>query len=134
MPRESTPAFSPGFRLSALDVAVLVIGGATAAGLAVVEPWIGFVIAFVVAHFFLFCNVIRMARPLELVWSVIFTLLAAGTIVAGTPGWLATTGLMLAVTAVVIGLELRKPSYHGLGWRRINPGLPEWWSARHAVE
>ena len=42
--------------------------------------WQGFVVGFVVAHFFLFCNVVRMARPLEFLWSGIFVALAAATI------------------------------------------------------
>jgi hypothetical protein len=24
---------------------------------------------------------------------------------------------------------LKKPSYHGVGWRCINPELPAWWEA-----
>ena len=25
-------------------------------------------------------------------------------------------------------LELRKPSYHGIFWQKLNPKLPEWFS------
>jgi hypothetical protein len=32
----------------------------------------------------------------------------------------------------VVIVEMRKPSYHGVGWQRINPGLPAWWDARVA--
>lgn len=34
--------------------------------------WLGFIVAFVVGHFFVFCNIFRVARPLELAWSGVF--------------------------------------------------------------
>lgn len=124
--------FAPGFRLSGLDVIILVIGVVTALALATVVWWWGFVIGFVLGHFFLFCNVVRMARPLELAWAGVFVVLAAATVAAETPGWLVTASASLVVTAVVVVVEMRKPSYHGLGWQWINPGLPAWWESRMA--
>lgn len=126
----STPAFSPGFRLSSLDVCVLVAGTTAAVALATVTWWWGFVVAFVLVHFFLFCNVVRMARPLELTWAAVFVVLASTTIALDTPGWLATAIASLVATVAVIVVEVRKPSYHGVGWRRINPELPAWWETR----
>jgi len=124
MPRHQ---FQPGFRFSALDVLVL-IGSAIGAGAALaLVPWVGFVIAFVVAHFFLFCNIFRIARALELAWAALFVLLAAGTVVIDFPGWTITAGISLAATVVVVVVEMRKPSYHGVFWQRINPGLRLWW-------
>ena len=120
--------FAPGFRLSVRDVIVIVIGAAAAAYLATIEPWWGFIVAFVVAHFFLFCNVVRMARPFELAWAATFVALASATLLTEAPGWPITTGASLAVTLVVVVLQMRKPSYHGLGWQRINPQLQTWWS------
>lgn len=90
--------------------------------------------AFVLAHFFLFCNVFRLARPLELVWAAVFVALAAGTLAIDIPGWPATAAISLCVTVVVIPLEMRKLSYHGVGWERINPGLRSWWESRGAEE
>jgi len=121
--------FAPGFRLSVLDAIVLVIGVAAAFALATVVPWWGFMVAFVVAHFFLFCNVVRMARPLELAWAGVFLAFAAATIALDAPGWPITTSISLVATAVVVGIQMRKPSYHGVGWQRINPGLRAWWDA-----
>jgi hypothetical protein len=132
MTAAASPKFSPGFRLSALDVAVLILGAGTTAWLARSEPETAFVIGYVVGHFFLFCNVLRMARSLELIWAAVFTVLAAGTTISGWPGWSATVVGSLTTTAIVAAIELRKPSYHGLGWRRINPRLSEWWTARHS--
>jgi hypothetical protein len=124
------PDFAPGFRLSVSDLVVLIAGSVAALLLAGMVWWWGFVIGFAVGHFFLFCNVVRMARPLELVWAGAFVLLAASTIALGQPGWPLTICLSLALTALVVALQMRKPSYHGLGWQRINPGLPAWWQAQ----
>lgn len=96
--------------------------------------WWGFVLAFVLGHFFLFCNVVRMARPLELLWGGVFVTLAGATIVLETPGWLLTVLLSLVVTGVVVVVEMRKRSYHGVGWQWVNPGLPVWWESRSAKE
>jgi hypothetical protein len=119
--------FCPGFRLSKLDVFVL-IAGTVAAGVATLFVWwVGYVIALVIGHFFLFCNVFRLARPLELAWAAVFVVLAGATVAVGWPGWLVTTLATLATTAIVVALEMRKPSYHGVLWQRINPGLKTWW-------
>jgi hypothetical protein len=93
------------------------------------EFWWGFLVAFVVAHFFLFCNVVRMARPYELAWAAVFLPLASSTMLAGAPGWPVTTAASLAVTVAVVVLQMRRPSYHGVAWQRVNPGLPTWWEA-----
>lgn len=127
-----TPDFQPGFRLSPLDVAVLVGGSILSVVLWQQTWWIGFVVAFVVGHFFLFCNIVRMARPLELVWAAVFVTLAGATVVTETPGWAATIAVSLMTTVIVVIIELRKPSYHGIGWRYINPTLPNWWDS-HVV-
>lgn len=119
--------FAPGFRLSALDVAVLVAATIGAVLLWKMTWWWGFVLGFVVAHFFLFCNVIRMARPLELIWALIFLVLAGATIINGSPGWTITTIASLFVTVIAVAIEMRKPSYHGAGWQWLNPALPAWW-------
>ena len=47
-------AFQPGFRLSTLDVVILIVGGVASAYAVTVDQWLGVAIAFVVMHFFLF--------------------------------------------------------------------------------
>ena len=86
------------------------------------------VIGVPVAHFFLFCNVFRISRPLELLWAGVFLILAGSTVVWNAPGWPATVIVSACVAVAVVVAEMRKPSYHGVGWRRINPRLPEWWA------
>jgi len=126
------PAFCPGFRLSVIDGFVLVVGVAGTIVLSMIVWWWGIVLAFVLGHFFLFCNVVRMARPLELLWGGVFVALAGATIAFETPGWLVTALLSLGVTLTAVVVEMRKPSYHGVGWQLINPGLPAWWESRLA--
>ena len=130
VPHADAPTFAPGVRLSSADVIVLLFGAVAATALALLTWWWGFVVAFVVGHFFLFCNVFRIGRTSELLWALVFVLLVAGTIAADSPGWAITVAVSLSLTAVLVLIEMRKPSYHGIGWQRINPELPAWWQAR----
>ncbi|MCE9548023.1 MAG: hypothetical protein K8T25_21325 [Planctomycetia bacterium] len=118
--------FAPGFRLSKFDVGVLVVGAAAAIAAGMIVWWIGFLIAYVTGHFFLFCNVFRISRPLELTWAGIFVALAAGSAAIDVPGWIVTVAASLCVTIAVVVIEMRKPTYHGIGWKRINPSLRGW--------
>jgi hypothetical protein len=122
--------FSPGFRLSIVDALVIAAATIGAVALGSIDWTWGFVIGFVVCHFFLFCNVVRMSRPLELTWGAVFVALSAATITTGAPGWVATTAISIAVTTALVIVQVRSPSYHGIGWQRINPELPEWWQSR----
>lgn len=126
----STRPFSPGFRLSVMDMIVLVAGVIGSLLAAKVESWLGMATAFTVGHFFLFCNVFRMSRPLELAWAALFLLLTGSTAIMQQPGWFASFALSLAGTVVVVVFQMRQPSYHGIGWKIINPQLPQWWQAR----
>jgi hypothetical protein len=124
--------FSPGFRFSALDGVVLVIGVVGVVAVSVIEWWLGLAVGIPLAAFFVFCNVFRVSRPLELLWAGAFIALVAATILWGVPGWWATALGSALVAAVAVAAEMRRPSYHGVGWRHINPGLPSWWKARAA--
>ena len=130
MPRPTTRTFSPGFRLSAVDVGILVAGAIGAVALGRLDPWAGVAVAFVVGHFFLFCNVLRMSRPPELVWAVAFAGMAVTAVVFGAVSWPAVFAGSATLTVVLVVIECRRPSYHGVGWRRLNPRLPAWWASR----
>lgn len=119
--------FTPGFRLSASDILVLIIALLASVLIGSTNFWLGSVIAFVVSHFFLFCNIFRVSRLLEFLWAGAFLVLGIGTVCYSSPGWPATFALTLAVTIVVVVMEMRKPSYHGIMWQRVNPQLREWW-------
>lgn len=125
-----TPEFRPGFRLSAMDVLVLVAGASGAALAWQVAVALAVLVAAAVLHFFLFCNVFRVARRPELAWSGVFLAAVLAQRTLGVP-WPAVVGVVAATTVGVIWREMRKPSYHGVLWQRINPDLPAWWSGRH---
>jgi hypothetical protein len=88
----------------------------------------------VVGNFFLFCNVFRVARALELIWAVFATVLTITAAVTGFPGWTLTAICCGLATALVIVYEMKKTSYHGWGWKIINPELPAWWDAQNPDE
>lgn len=123
--------FAPGMRLSGLDIGVLLATGAGCGWIAVESsPLVAGGIAFVVGHFFLFCNVFRFRRAPELIWAAVFTGLAAATILLQTPGWMATFAISALLTVVLVAIEMRHPSYHGLFWRQVNPRLPDYWQSK----
>lgn len=125
----SHTAFKPGFRLSFIDATVLMAGAVGSWLLAQETWWVGGAVAFVVGHFFLFCNVFRIARTPELLWAGTFVLLSSATILWGLPGWPATFSASFLLACALIVREMRKPSYHGIAWRRVNPDLRKWWDS-----
>jgi hypothetical protein len=127
--RVDTRTFSPGLRFSKLDAIILFVGIYIAADTAAVMLWPGIAICFVIAHFFLFCNLIRMDRSSELVWAALIVILFTFTIRTGRPPWPLTLAIAFLGAAFLIFIELRKPSYHGVFWRLINPNLPQWWDS-----
>jgi len=122
--------FQPGFRLSEMNVGILILGICSSVLLARFDERLGVATLFVLAHFFLFCNVLRMSRPLELIWAGFFVLLAGCTFTFGLPSWTITLAAMLAVTLILAFVQILLPSYHGVLWRKINPNLEQWWDAR----
>jgi hypothetical protein len=88
------------------------------------------IVGMVVGHFFLFCNVFRISRMPELVWAAVFTVLTMGTLAVNFPGWTGTVSLSVLLAVLLIFQEMKRSSYHGVAWRRINPGLPAWWRSR----
>jgi hypothetical protein len=123
----SRTQFLPGFRFSAMDAVVLCLGAATAWFLGSIIWWAGVAVIFVVGHFFLFCNVFRIARGSEYTWAGAFVLLAACTLITEQPGWPGVFMVCLGLSTFLIWRETRKKDYHGIFWQRWNPGLQEWW-------
>jgi len=125
--------FKPGVRFSAADFLMLVVAGGFAWWAYDRGPWLAWVTLYVVGNFFLFCNVFRIGRSAELAWSVVFVALTGIRLRTGSISWSTIYGTTAALTALLVGLEMRKASYHGVGWSRINPGLKDWWLARRAT-
>lgn len=122
-------AFSPGPRLSALDVVVLSAAGACASWAAyALGPGLGVVLGLPAACFFLFCNVFRVGLTLELWWAVAYLPITSVMLAQLIP-WQLGVGLAVLLCAAVIAIAMRSPTYHGLGWQRVNPELRERWDA-----
>ena len=100
--------FNLGFGMSAIDGVVIVVGIVGTVGLCSTAWWLGFIVAFVVGHFFVFCNVFRVARPLEFAWSGVFVVLKYCTVMFGMPNWAVVIGCSFLTTVVVVGLEMRR--------------------------
>lgn len=125
---ELDASFQPGFRISVLDGIVLVAGAVGAMTTWQYFPWLGYSIACVVGHFFLFCNVVRMSRGLELLWSLVFLAWTCFAVFQEEPYWWSVAVLgTFAATVICVVVAMLKRSYHGVFWHKINPRLPEWW-------
>ncbi len=125
--------FKPGFRISKIDMFVLVVGVLSAGYCYQISPVVSFVIIFVIGHFFIFCNITRMSRVPELIWAGTFLLLAGSSVSTGEPSWLLTFSLSILVTFILIILETRKPGYHGIFWKTLNPNLPQWFEEKNTT-
>ncbi len=115
-----------GLWLSVFDAGVLATGAiATAFAWRAVGVF-ALLIPFVIGHFFLFCNIFRVPRNLELTWAATFIVGAALWLsVAIVPLWLVISVQGL-VTVSIIVLAMRRPSYHGVFSRRLNPHIDEY--------
>lgn len=69
-----------------------------------------------------------MSRIFELVWAFIFSILAVFCYKTGAPSSLWVAIISLSLTLVMVVLEVRKPSYHGIFWQKFNPDLPNWFN------
>jgi len=109
------PRFEPGFRASFTDLCAIATAAVAAAALFRSFRTASVIILVTTLHFFLFCNVFRIRRRPELIWVSAFFLLSVATIRLGIPGWPATIDASLLAAAALIALEMRHPSYHGIG-------------------
>jgi hypothetical protein len=127
-------SFQPGIRLAAGDIMMLAVAGAFAWwAYDHMGVWLTKVTAFVVGNFLLFSNVFRVNRTMELMWTIVFVCLAAARLRMGLLEWSTIFAISGALTIAIILIEMRKPSYHGVGWETINPGLREWWLKEKAA-
>jgi hypothetical protein len=135
---EKKPPYA-GFRMSLYDWLFVITTAIATIPLVAYAGAFGWLLPYVVGHFFLFCNVFRVRRRLELIWAAIFVCVFALCIYAGTNGVLPmmirSAGSinpfppMLAqmnVTIIFIILTLRHESYHGIAWKKFNPTLTGW--------
>lgn len=125
----SNRAFKPGFRLSVLDIAFILLGVAGACFFINSSPNFSVIILFVLVHFFLFCNIVRMSRASELIWAVVFVLLCLASLKLQWVPFYLVFLLSILVTSMLVASEVQKKSYHGVAWRRLNPNLQNWFES-----
>ncbi len=119
-PLGHTRRSQPGFRFSPRDAAVI---GVFSLATAWLWGWVGslsLLLFGVLVHFFLFCNVFRVRTRYELIWASSLLLNAGAWQLADALSWQRLLGSQILVTALVIGAELRSPSYYGIGHRWIH--------------
>jgi hypothetical protein len=116
----SSPPRTSGFRLSISDALVLLIAAAGAWWLHRAGHELWWIVAAVVGHFFLFCNVFRVRRSLELCWAAAFIINMGWWMAQDRIGWLPAMAWQAPISLAVIGIEILSPSYHGIGSRWIN--------------
>ncbi len=121
--------FKPGFRLSTLDILILVVSAVAAISLWGVSSKFSTVIVFVVLHFFYFCNITRMSRVPELIWAAGFVLIVGLGVHNDILSLSLAFLICLSLTCLLTILEIRKPSYHGLFWSKLNPNLQQWFES-----
>ena len=135
MEKDATHGYRPrslGMQFSAADALVLIL-----AGLAIWALWIpvqefACLVGFVVAHFFLFCNVFRIHRKYELAWAAIFVINVVFGLATHAWGLVDAMLLQAPLTVVMIVAEMRSLRYHGVGCRIINAKQVVEWSKASA--
>lgn len=113
------PLWRPhGFRISWIDCVVIMTTVAlTWSQWAATEGLIA-ILPITFGHFFLFCNVFRIHRNLELIWASCF-MVAAGTWIVLQPlAWWWLLAGMSPITITLITIEIKHERYHGVGSRR----------------
>ena len=119
-----------GFRFFRTDIGVLAgLAGLTVWFLRAV-PELAWLPPLVGGHFFLFCNVVRLCRRLELLWAAVFLLNVAAWAARGDLRLLPILLGQFPVTVVLVAWEIRQPRYHGVWADRLNPRLGDYLRSR----
>lgn len=73
----------------------------------------------VLGHFFLFCNVFRISRNLELLWSALFMCNVGIWAGLGSFVWMKILLTQTPVTILFIALTVFGEDYHGIGYSMV---------------
>lgn len=120
-----------GFRLSRVDLIVVSLTMIASFEITRRDLPFAWILACVVGHFFLFCNVFRVRRSYELMWAAVFLLNVAYWMAFHLSlEWLPPLLTQLPFTIAVIAAEIRSPQYHGTFAEKWNPRLDEYLAAR----
>lgn len=119
-----TPSRAPGARLAVSDLAVLAAGAAGTAALHARAPALAWLPGFVLGHFFLFCNLVRLRTHKELLWCAVFLANFAAHAAQGDPCGAAILAWQLPVTLALVASEVASPGYRGLGYAALGKSPP----------
>lgn len=103
-----------GFRFSRADALVLVAGAALTFALWPTLGSYALLVPVALGHFFLFCNVFRVRRGVELLWAGVFLANFAAWGLLGRFSWARVLLTQLPVTLAILVVEVRHPRYHGI--------------------
>lgn len=117
-----------GMRLSGMDMCVMVL--ATIGGFLLVpySDSYSVLIPYVVYHFFLFCNVFRIRRFLELWWAAIFVGGFFLVQLFWPDGFVWQLFAQSVLTIFILWYETRQSCYHGVWANRWNLNLERYLS------
>ena len=116
-----------GFRFSLRDGIAIIIITAMTIGLWNLTQGFSAICALALGHFFLFCNIFRVRRSLELIWAGIFVLNVFAWALMRPEIWLkGVLMVQIPVTVTVILIEMFSPRYHGIMSKRINKRLDDY--------
>ena len=115
-----------GFRFSATDLVVIGIFLSSVIVLWLFESVFWWILAIVAVHFFLFCNVFRIARPRELTWAALFILNVGVWAWFDRLTWQNVLLCQLPFSVLLVAHDLLSPTYHGILANRLNPRLSDY--------
>lgn len=130
-------SFARGFRFSILDAVVLSVSGLIGSATWHEPAELGRPLLFVVAHFFLFCNIARVRLWRELLWSLGF-LLNLGVYVSFNAlehpiDWFTVSVTTLPITVAVVLSEVTSASYRGVFASTLHAAEPHRVASRSAM-
>lgn len=110
-----------GVRFSLVDGVVLIVGAGVTVWAWAYVPDLAMAVPFLLMHFFLFCNVFRVTRRPELIWSGVFIVnFMINSASSYVVNWPAICAIQLPITAYLLWRETTKPWYHGIACRKWN--------------
>jgi hypothetical protein len=69
-----------------------------------------------------------MLRISELIWAFNFIVLALLSLQFELLAWEGVLSFIVLITLALTLRGIRRPCYHGVLWRRLNPQLPDWFA------
>jgi hypothetical protein len=115
-----------GFRFSPTDTLAIGVFCVASGVLWQQDNPLSWLLLIAVGHFFLFCNVFRIVRRRELIWTGLFILNVAVWAALDHLTWLRVLMCQLPITIGLVVADMRSPGYHGVFAKRLNPRLNDY--------